>query len=159
MPADGVGGRAEQLASLARLAHEMLVSPETGELLEDAGGEPGSDEAALLRLARREYRRASRLPARLVAVDLARDGTRGAGLGRCPQLPRSIIDRERGSELREPPLCASNPSSGFILARAAEVIQERFVRPAQRAGLVADFGEVRSSQSDSFHDLRRHAPT
>jgi len=31
----GIGGRAEQLASLARLAHEMLVSPETGELGED----------------------------------------------------------------------------------------------------------------------------
>jgi carboxypeptidase Taq len=68
MPEGGVVGRAEQLATLTRLAHEMLVSPETGELLEHAGGrEPGSDEDALLRLARREYERASRLPARLVA--------------------------------------------------------------------------------------------
>jgi carboxypeptidase Taq len=68
MPAGGVRGRAEQLASLARLAHEMLVSPETGELLDGAGErEPGSDEAALLRLARREHGRARRLPARLVA--------------------------------------------------------------------------------------------
>ena len=68
MPAGGVRGRAEQLASLARLAHERLVSPETGDLLEGAGEqEPGSDDAALLRLARREHKRASRLPARLVA--------------------------------------------------------------------------------------------
>ena len=68
MPEGGVGGRAEQLASLARLAHEMLVSPETGKLLERAEKrEPGSEEAALLRLARREYERASRLPTRLVA--------------------------------------------------------------------------------------------
>ncbi|HSK83925.1 MAG TPA: hypothetical protein VK902_11090 [Rubrobacter sp.] len=51
---------AEQLASLARLAHEMLVSPETGELLERAGErKPGSDEAALLRLARGEHERTS----------------------------------------------------------------------------------------------------
>jgi carboxypeptidase Taq len=43
MPEGGVGGRAEQLASLARLAHEMLVSTETGELFERAGEqEPGS---------------------------------------------------------------------------------------------------------------------
>lgn len=43
MPAGGVRGRAEQLASLARLAHEMLVSTETGELFERAGEqEPGS---------------------------------------------------------------------------------------------------------------------
>lgn len=68
MPVGGVRGRAEQLASLARLAHEMLVSPETGELLERAGEQkPGSDEAALLLLARREHERASRLPGRLVA--------------------------------------------------------------------------------------------
>ena len=46
MPEGGVGGRAEQLASLARLAHEMLVSPETGNLLERSGErEPDSDEA------------------------------------------------------------------------------------------------------------------
>ena len=68
MPEGGVRGRAEQLASLARLAHELLVSPETGTLLEKAGErEPGSDDAALLRLARREHGRSSRLPARLVA--------------------------------------------------------------------------------------------
>jgi carboxypeptidase Taq len=68
MPEGGVRGRAEQLASLARVAHEMLVSPETGRLLEEAGErEPGSDEAAFLRLARREHDRAVRLPARLVA--------------------------------------------------------------------------------------------
>ncbi len=64
----GVGGRAEQLASLASTAHEMLVSSETGRLFEVAGGrEPGSDDAALLRLAWREHGRAVRLPARLVA--------------------------------------------------------------------------------------------
>ena len=68
MPEGGVGGRAEQLASLARLAHDLLVSPETGTLLEKTGErEPGSNDAALLRLARREHGRAIRLPARLVA--------------------------------------------------------------------------------------------
>jgi carboxypeptidase Taq len=68
MPEGGVRGRAEQLATLARVAHEILISPETGSLLEGAGErEPGSDEAALLRLANREYDRAVRLPTRLVA--------------------------------------------------------------------------------------------
>jgi carboxypeptidase Taq len=68
MPDGGVRGRAEQLATLARVAHEMLVSPETGNLLERAGEqESGSDEAAFLRLARREHDRAVRVPARLVA--------------------------------------------------------------------------------------------
>jgi len=68
MPEGGVGGRAEQLASLARVAHEMLVSPETGRLLQGAGErEPGSDDAELLRLARRQHDRAVRLPTRLVS--------------------------------------------------------------------------------------------
>jgi carboxypeptidase Taq len=68
MPEGGVRSRAEQLASLASVAHEMLVSPETARLLEDAGElEPGSDDAALLRLARRAHDRAGSLTARLVA--------------------------------------------------------------------------------------------
>ena len=68
MPQGGATGRAEQLATLARVAHEMLVSPETGRLLAEARQrEPGSDEAAFLRLARRERDRAVRLPSRLVA--------------------------------------------------------------------------------------------
>jgi len=68
MPPGGVAGRAEQLATLGRLAHEMLVSGETGALLDDAGEpEPGSEDAALVRLARRDYERATKLPGRLVA--------------------------------------------------------------------------------------------
>ena len=67
MPAGGVPGRAEQLATLRRLAHEMLVSKETGRLL-DSVGEPApeTEEFALVRLARREYGRATKLPAHLV---------------------------------------------------------------------------------------------
>ncbi len=68
MPPGGLNLRAEQLATLERLAHEMLVSPETGRLLEAAGEQPpGSEDAAVLRLVRRDYGRATKMPARLVA--------------------------------------------------------------------------------------------
>jgi carboxypeptidase Taq len=68
MPPGGDAGRAEQLAALGRLAHEMLLSEETGALLDAAGeSEPGSEDATLLRLARRDYERATKLPGRLVA--------------------------------------------------------------------------------------------
>ena len=68
MPPGGVAARAEQLATLGRLAHEMLVSDETGVLLDAAGDpDPGSEDAAIVRLARRDYERATKLPARLVA--------------------------------------------------------------------------------------------
>ena len=76
MPEGGVASRAEQLATLSRLVHEMLVSEETRELLLDAleQAEPGSAGADLLRLARREYERAAKLPNRLVE-ELARATT------------------------------------------------------------------------------------
>jgi len=68
MPEGGVAGRAEQLATLSRLAHEMLVADETRSLMESVEEpEPGTVEAATLRLARREYERATKLPSDLVA--------------------------------------------------------------------------------------------
>src|SRR5918995_6745246 len=67
MPEGGVAGRAEQVATLSRLVHEMLVSRETAELIA-ALEEPEScsGDFALVRLARREYERAAKLPNRLV---------------------------------------------------------------------------------------------
>src|SRR5918998_3949893 len=68
MPEGGVAGRAEQMATLSRLAHEMLVDDETGRLLDAVGKpDPSSEEGALVRRARREYERATKLPAELVA--------------------------------------------------------------------------------------------
>ena len=70
MPSGGVPLRAEQLSTTHRLAHEMLVSEETGRLL--GAAKPRHPEGrALLRLARRDHDRAARLPTRLVA-DLSR---------------------------------------------------------------------------------------
>jgi carboxypeptidase Taq len=68
MPGGGVAGRAEQAATMSRLAHEMLTDDETKSLL-DASGEPdpSSEEGALIRRALRDYERATRLPAELVA--------------------------------------------------------------------------------------------
>ncbi|BBL78552.1 carboxypeptidase M32 [Rubrobacter xylanophilus] len=69
MPEGGVGLRSEQLATVSRLAHERLVSPELGELLEQLDGtfDPSSEEAALVRVARRDHLQAAKLPSRLVA--------------------------------------------------------------------------------------------
>jgi carboxypeptidase Taq len=68
MPKGGVTGRAEQVATLSRLAHEMITDDETKRLL-DASGEPNlsSEEGALVRRARRDHERATKLPAELVA--------------------------------------------------------------------------------------------
>jgi carboxypeptidase Taq len=72
MPAAGAGHRADHMATLRRLSHELLVADETGRLLEElrplaASLEPDSDDGALLRLVRRDYEKAVRVPAELRA--------------------------------------------------------------------------------------------
>ncbi len=68
MPTGGVAGRAEQMATLSRLSHEMLTGAETERLLDTAGElDPSSEEGALIRRARRDYERATKLPSSLVA--------------------------------------------------------------------------------------------
>ncbi|MEP7358928.1 MAG: carboxypeptidase M32, partial [Anaerolineales bacterium] len=64
--------RGRQMSILARLAHEKFTDPEIGRLLDAltpwAGGLPyDSDEASLVRVTRREYEQAVRVPAEFVA--------------------------------------------------------------------------------------------
>ena len=66
MPPAGAAARAGVAATLSTLAHEKFVSDEIGDLLEAA--EPGDDdsvEAALVRVTRRLWDRARRVPAEL----------------------------------------------------------------------------------------------
>ena len=79
MPAGGIGARAEQLSTLLRLAHVRLGSPRVGHLLETLESqlkdEPfDSDQASLVRVTRRDYDEAVRIPPELVA-EIAHAGT------------------------------------------------------------------------------------
>lgn len=72
MPPGGAIARGRQLALLGRLAHQAFTAPEIGRLLDAltpwAETLPyDSDEAALVRVTRREYDRALKVPAALVA--------------------------------------------------------------------------------------------
>ncbi|QXD14731.1 carboxypeptidase M32 [Rhodocaloribacter litoris] len=87
MPADAAEVRAAQLTTLRRLSHELFTADTTGDLLDRAAetlDEQGAGlDAALLRVTRRDYERARRLPARLVAelahaAALAREAWREA---------------------------------------------------------------------------------
>jgi carboxypeptidase Taq len=80
MPHGGSAYRAEQMALLARLAHEMLTAPEVGELLAEIEGsdliqDADSLAAVNVRELRRSYDRAVKLPKELVE-ELARVTTR-----------------------------------------------------------------------------------
>ena len=72
MPPAGAAVRAEVLATLGKIAHEKFTSDEMGKLLEDLRPYEeslpyDSDEASLIRVARRDYEKSVRVPASLRA--------------------------------------------------------------------------------------------
>ena len=72
LPPQGGAARAEQSATLQKISHEMFTSDETGRLLDSAANETAnleydSDEASLIRVTRRDYHKARKVPADLVA--------------------------------------------------------------------------------------------
>jgi carboxypeptidase Taq len=72
MPPAGIQTRAEQLATLLKLAHTKLASKQVGKLLDQLQDELAdrpfdSDEASLVRVTRRDYDEAVKIPAELVA--------------------------------------------------------------------------------------------
>src|ERR1700745_4261903 len=80
MPHEGSAHRAEQMALLARMTHEMLTAPEIGDLLgaveqSPLTRDPESAVAVNAREIRRTYDRAVKLPKSLVE-EIARVTTR-----------------------------------------------------------------------------------
>jgi carboxypeptidase Taq len=80
MPPGGAGVRAEQLATLERLSHEALTSDDMGRLLDRLSSyeeslDYDSDEASLIRLMRRDWEKARRVP-----PELTSEMTRAASL-------------------------------------------------------------------------------
>jgi carboxypeptidase Taq len=68
MPAGGAPARGRQGATLSRLAHERATDPALGRLLDGLAAHAdslpyGSDDASLVRVARRDFERALKLPA------------------------------------------------------------------------------------------------
>ena len=81
MPPGGAPARAETVATVQKISHEMFVADETGRLIEAAaahldGAPPDSDEASLVRVTSRQWDKARRVPAQL-AADLARAASVG----------------------------------------------------------------------------------
>ncbi len=72
MPEGGARSRSEQLSTLQRLAHERFTADEVGQLIEDLQPyaeqlDPDSTDARLLYVAKRDYKKRTRVPASLVA--------------------------------------------------------------------------------------------
>ncbi len=79
MPPGGAAARADQFGVLSRIMHEMATGAKTGRLLEraereTAGADPDGDDAAYVRVARRDFDQATKLPTALVE-EIARTST------------------------------------------------------------------------------------
>ena len=77
MPSAGAESRALQLGTLARITHERATADDLGEWLGELDGSVLEElDADIVRLARRDWERARRVPEEL-AVEIARAGTEG----------------------------------------------------------------------------------
>jgi carboxypeptidase Taq len=81
MPPRGATARAESLATLTRISHELFVDDETGRLLDGSaaevdGADPDSDDVRLVALVRRQWDKARRVSPEL-AAELTRAGSMG----------------------------------------------------------------------------------
>lgn len=77
MPAEGAGARAQQLGTLARLMHERATGEEVGGWLAELDGAAlDAIDADVVRLARRDWGRARRVPTEL-AAELAQASAQG----------------------------------------------------------------------------------
>lgn len=76
MPRGGADARAEHVARLAKLFHEMFTADETRRLIEDSTSDAEGDDADMLRVLTRDLDLATKLPTELVA-----EKTRLAAIG------------------------------------------------------------------------------
>lgn len=72
IPPKGHEARGQQLATLSKIAQEKFITDEVGGLIEDlkqefVGDDPNSDEAAMIRVASRNYDKAKRVPPSFIA--------------------------------------------------------------------------------------------
>jgi carboxypeptidase Taq len=81
MPRAGFRHRAEQMGTLSRIAHEKFTDPAVGKLLDELAPiadslDPDSDDARLIRLVRRDYEKAVKVPSSLRA-EISRAASEG----------------------------------------------------------------------------------
>jgi len=154
MPSQGAAARAEQLGTLARLTHERATAEELGGWLEQLEGVALDElDSDIVRLARRDWERARRVPEDL-AAELARASTDGQEIWRLarehddfraflPALERNVeLARAYGECVAETDQCAYDGLLGdydFGL-RASEL---KHVFAALAAALAPLVGEAR----------------
>jgi len=157
MPPAGSEHRAEHLAMLRRISHEILIDDETGRLLDELRPleeslEPDSDDGALLRLVRRDYEKAVRVP-----TELRAEMTRAAARARPvwvkaraeSDFQQFLPALERNVELRhEYVACFDNVEEPY------DILLDDFEPQTTTAEVRATFDELKPELIALIDDLR-----
>ncbi len=171
MPPAGASARAEALATLTRLAHSLLVSSDTGRLLDAlapwAESLPAdSDAASLVRMTRRDYEKERQVPAELraemaraaaLAIPVWEEARRRSDWALFqPHLATALELRRRYVECRQPAgeaydVLLDDYEPGMTAAEA------RAVLAALKAGLLPLVGEV-AARGDVVDDSFLRGP-
>jgi len=166
MPIGGTHGRAHQLATLSQLEHVKFTSEEIGQLLEDlqpyAGQlDPDANDARLIRVTTRRYKKKTRVPADWVArkAEAASEGYRAWEEARAtdnfslfqPYLEKNVSLRQEYAEFFKPYEHVYDPlldefEPGIKTREVQQIFDE--LRPHQVA-LIQAIGE-RAQVGDSF---------
>ena len=154
MPPGGAEGRGRQVATLRRIAHERFTDPAVGEMMDAVTPESDLD-AALVRVTRRDWQRATLLPSRLVsekaeassrameAWKAAREADTFALFA--PHLERILdLAREEADLVR--PLVAAERGPGYAPSEADaryDALLDEFEPGASTASVAATFAQLR----------------
>ncbi len=161
MPPQGGAGRAHQLAALAQIAHERATAEEIGACLRELeGGELEQLEQLdrdIVRVARRDWERARRVPQEL-AAEVARASAEGQEVWQqaraeddfalfAPALERNVtLARERGD-------CLAEPGQGAYEALLSDYDHGLTVADLQRV-----LGGLAGELPPLIDDAERHSP-
>jgi carboxypeptidase Taq len=166
MPPGGAAARAEASATLSRLAQELFSTDDIGRLLEDLRGlEESSDydsfEASLIRVTRRDYEKATRVPPELVG-EMSRTSTLALAAwapakeesnfeALRPHLEKNLELRHRYVECFDPPdetydVLLDNFEPNMKTAEVREIFEELKEALVPLIQEIGDAGEI----DDSF---------
>src|SRR6478609_3218695 len=166
MPPGGAAARAEAIGTVSTLAQERFVNADIGRLLEELGGlEESSDydsfEASLIRVTRRDYEKATRVPPELVG-EMSRASTLALSAwgpaketsnfeALRPHLEKNLELRHRYIECFDPPeetydVLLDNFEPNMKTAEVREIFDELKEQLVPLIKEIADAGEV----DDSF---------
>ena len=142
MPPRGAPGRAEQLATLGRIAHEKFTDPEIGKLLDELRDWPASTSTTRSRRASSgswpRLGEGAQGADRAARRDVARGGPRASGLGRGATEQRLRLVPARAAE---------EPRSAQALHRVLRRGRRAVRRRARRLRARDEDAEVRRSSS------------